>query len=331
MQTDLPLYTEESLAGDNLVAAIARGCKLADDMGIAAVIPPEYEKKLRDFFTTQNSFHDSATIRIMAETALRNDDFALAYVAAGAGLLQQGGATARFLLLRARSLPVWEVDRRDDCITAAIELARRERDMDLIDEAIELRRNGNRLPFGFSIFGHMIGESNSSMETEELDEVLQLEKEAREYPSNMPDDFFDDFDDDDDDDDDYGENHCRYCDVKNCPDREVPFRPGGLYDEDFDDDDDDDIDDLPDFNAFMDDFLPDFPPGLMSLIMKVYSKHGKNGPFPDLDELARKDPWLADQLIREMQAAEADGSLPDLDRDWLPGWRSGNSKRNRRY
>ena len=326
MQTDLPLYTEESLAGDNLVAAIARGCKLADDMGIAVVIPPGYEKKLRDFFTAQNNFHDPATVRIFAETALRNDDFELAYAAAGAGLLQQGGATARFLLLRARSLPVWEVDRRDDCITAAIELARRERDMDLIDEAIELRRNGNRLPFGFSIFDHVIGESNFSMETEELNEVLQLEKEAREYPSNMPDDFFDDFDDDDDDDDDddYGENHCRYC--KNCPDREVPYRPDGLYDEDFDD-----IDDLPDFNAFMDEFLSDFPPGLMSLIMKVYSKHGKNGPFPDLDELARKDPWLADQLIREMQAAEADGSLPDLDRDWLPGWQPRNSKRNRRY
>jgi hypothetical protein len=315
------------LSDDNLVAAIARGCKLADDMGIAAVIPPEYEKKLRDFFNAQNSFHDSATIRIMAETALRSDDFELAYAAAGAGLMQQGGATARFLLLRAQSLPGWEVDRRDDCITAAIELARRERDMDLIDAAIELRRNGNGLPFGFSIFDHMIGESNSSMETEELNEVLQLEKEAREYPSFMPDDFDDD---DDDDDDDYGENHCRSCGVKNCPDREVPFKPDGLYDEDFDDDNDD-IDDLPDFNDFMDQFLPDFPPGLMSLIMKVYSKHGKNGPFPDLDELARKDPWLADQLIREMQAAEADGSLPDLDRDWLPGWRSGNSKRNRHY
>ena len=50
----------------------------------------------------------------------------------------------------------------------------------------------------------------------------------------------------------------------------------------------------------------------MSLIMKVFAKHGKNGSFPDPEELARKDPWLADQLLREMQKAEADGTLPDF-------------------
>ena len=131
--------------------------------------------------------------------------------------------------------------------------------------------------------------------------------------------FFSDLDDDDDD--DYDESECRYCEAKNCPDREAPFMPGGLYAEDFDDDDDA-VDELPDFNTFLEDFLPDLPPGLMPLIMKVFSKHGRNGSFPAREEVARKDPWLADQLLREMQAAEADGTLPDLDRDWFPGWRS---------
>jgi len=317
----LPAYANDPLAGDDLVTAIARGCKLGDDMGIAVAIPQEYEKKLRDFFTTEDSSHDTATIRIIAETALRSNNFELAYAAAGAGILQRGDATARFLLLRARSLPAWEINRRDDCIKAAIELARRERNMDLIDEAIELCRDGNGLSFGFSIFNNMIGEGNFSMETEELDEVLQLEKEARKYPSFMPDDF------DDDDDDDYDQNQCRYCDAKNCPDRDAPYLPDELYAEDVDDDDDD-IDEFLDFDAFLDDFLPDLPPELMTLIRKVFSKHGRNGSFPDPEELARKDPWLADELRRKMLEAEADGLLPDLGRDWIPGRRSRKSKRN---
>jgi len=325
-QIHSPAYDNDALEGNDLVNAMARGCQVADDMGIAVAIPQAYKKKLRDFFSNEDNLHDTAAIRIIAETALKNDNLELAYAAAGAGLLQHGVAVARFLLLRARSLPGWEIDRQDDCITAAIELARRERDLDLIDEAIELRRNGNGWPFGFSIFNPIIGEDKPSMDTEALNQVLQREKKAREYPSSMMDGFLDDFDDDLDDDD---ESKCRYCDVKNCPDRNAPYLPDELYAEDGDDDDRD-IDDLPDFNTLLDDFLPDLPPELMRLITKVFAKHGKNGSFPDPEELARKDPWLADQLLREMQKAETDGTLPDLGQDWFPGRRSRKTKRNRR-
>ncbi|MEE4604547.1 MAG: hypothetical protein V2J65_24910 [Desulfobacteraceae bacterium] len=312
---------KDALEGNDLVNAMARGCQVADYMGIAAAIPRGYEKKLRDFFSNEDNLHDTAAIRIIAETALKNSNLELAYAAAGAGLLQTGVTVARFLLLRARSLPGWEIDRQDDCITAAIELARRERDLDLIDEAIELRRNGNGWPFGFSIFNPIIGKDKPSMDTEALNQVLQREKNAREYPSSMMDDFIDDFDDDDD------ESNCRYCDVKNCPDRTAPYLPDELHTEDGDDDDLD-IDELPDFNTLLDDFLPDFPPELMRLIAKVFSKHGKNGTFPHREEVARKDPWLADQLLREMQKAESDGSLPDVDCNWFPGWRPVKPKRN---
>jgi hypothetical protein len=321
-QNKLPASADDPLADYDLVTAMARGCRLGDDMGITVAIPQKYGKKIKDFFTTEDSLPGTDTIRIIAETALKNKNFELAYTAAGAGLSQRGVAVARFLLLRARSLPPWEMDRQNDCITAAIELARRERDLDLIDEAIDLRQNGNGLPFGFSIFNTLIGSGKSSMETEELNEVLQREKEAREYPSNMIDDFLDDYDDDLDDDDD--ESQCHYCDKKNCPDRVAPYLPGNLNAEDCDDDD------FPDFNAVLDALLPDLPPELMSLIMKVYSKHGKNGSFPDPGELARKDPWLADELRRKMLEAEADGTLPNFDGDWFTGWGSRNSKRYRR-
>ena len=321
---NLSAFTDDPLAGNDLVAALARGLHLGVDMGIAVAIPPEYEKKLRDFFASDVSSHDNASIRVIAETALKNNDLKVAYAAAGAGLLQHGAATARFLLLRARSLPPWEMDRQDDCITAAIELARRERDMDLIDEAVDLRRNGNGFSLGFSIFGFMIDDDNSSMESEELNHVLQREKAARDYPSNMTDDFFYDFDDDVED--DKNQSQCRYCDVKNCADRDAPYLPDELHDKDFDDNDHD-MGDLRNFNVFLDDFTADLPPELMSVITKVFSKHGKNGYFPDRQEVMRKDPWLADQLLREMRKADADGILPDFDHNWMPGWRSRYSSR----
>jgi hypothetical protein len=322
-KTNLPEYSKKPLEDDDLAAAVARGCILGDDMGISVAIPPECEKKLHDFFATTEGALDTASIRIIAETALRGKNLELAYATAGAGLSQHGVAIARFLVLRARSLPAWERNRRHDCITAAIELARRERDMDLIDEAIELRRVGNSSPFGFSFFDDRVGDGNPSMEAEELNEVLQLEKEAREYPTHyLSDDFFED-----DDDDDYYGSDCRNCDVKDCADRKAPFRPDELYDDDFDDDD---FEELLDNDDLLNDFLPDLPPELMSLFMKVLSKHGRNGSFPDLDELARKDPWLADQLQRELKEAVADGTLPDFDRDWFPNRRAKKSKRKRR-
>ena len=328
-QINLPALAKDPMMSDDLVIALARGCRLGHEMGIPVAIPLEYEKKLRDFFTTSDSTYDTATIRAIAETALRDKNFELAYAAAGVGLVNPGTATARLLLLRARSLPIWAIERKEDCLSAAIEFARRGRDMDLIDEAIELRRNQNSSSFGFSIFSSMIGEDNPSMEAEELNEVLELEKEARDYPSfSMADTFFNDFDYDDDDDDD-DESDCRYCDAKNCADRKALYRPDEPYAEDFDEDDDD-MDDFPEFNTLLDDVLPDLPPDLMSVITKVFTKHGKNGSFPDPQELASKDPWLADRLLREIQKAEADGALPDFGRDLLLGPRTRNSKRNRR-
>ena len=67
-------------------------------------------------------------------------------------------------------------------------------------------------------------------------------------------------------------------DAENCSDRQAAYRPGDLYDDDCDDEDDE-FDDIPDFNSFLDNFLPDLPPGLVSLIMKVYSNMAKMGLF----------------------------------------------------
>ena len=83
---------------------------------------------------------------------------------------------------------------------------------------------------------------------------------------------------------------------------------------------DKDMDDFRNFNGILDEIAADLPPELATLIRKVFSKHGKNGPFPDQQEVMRKDPWLADQLLREMRKADADGILPDINPNSMPGW-----------
>jgi hypothetical protein len=281
---------------------------------------------MRVFFTTKECTLDNSTISTIAEAALRNKNVKLAYAASGAGLLQGGTALARFLLLRARSLPTWEMTRQDDCITAAIELARRERAMDLIDEAIELRRNGQGSQYRFSIWNVLEGKRNLSMDTEKLNGVLNREKEAREYPSSMSPGLFDGFDYDLDGDEE--DNPCKHCEVKDCPDRTAKYVSPRF--DDYDDDYDDNNDDYFDDDVF--DPLPDIPGGVMSLLMEMILKQGnKKGHLPDPQELAKKNPKLAEQLLQILLEAEADGDLPDFGNGWFPGSnrRSRKSRRNR--
>ena len=224
-----PSLQADSLARDDLAAAVARGCALGDDMGVPFNIPLKWEKELTEFFTAQECSLDPPVIRTLAGAALRNRNAELAYAASGAGLSNDGRDLARFLLLRARSLPTWMIDRRNDCIGAAIEIARRQRDMDLLDEAIELRRDGRAWQFPFSIWNSVIDESDFSIDAETLDKVLQREKEALGYPS-LDNRFRNDVYGDDDDD------MCRYCDKKDCPDRRANYTPDDLDEDDYYDD-----------------------------------------------------------------------------------------------
>ena len=317
---NLPAPAADSLEGHDLAASVARACRVGEDMGVVVEIPKTFRKRLKDVFAVAGSLQDTADIRIIAETALRNFDFKLAYAAAGAGLLQPGAAKARFLLLRARSLPAWEMERQDNCLAAAIELARRERDLDLIDEAVEMLRSEPGFQFGFSIFNSRIDDPGASMETEELNTIVKRENDAREYPSFTPDKLYGDCEIDDE------ENECRCCDVKNCPDRETPYRPENRSAQD----PATGTGPTPDFSEFLDEHLSQLPSALVALIQKVFAKHGENGCFPDAEEVARKDPWLADKLRREFLNAAADGTLPEFDRDCLPGWLSRSHKHKRR-
>src|SRR5206468_1414744 len=76
---------------------------------------------------------------------------------------------ARFLLLRARSLPAWQRDRRAVCAAAAAELARSERDTEVVDRAVEMARG-------------VFGPEPLRLTPDQAGEVLRKETAASRFP-----------------------------------------------------------------------------------------------------------------------------------------------------
>ena len=306
----------DPLKGHDLAAAVARGCSLGDDMGLHFTIPPAYEAKIGEFLVTNGASLDASMIRVIAEAALRNNNTGLAYAASGAGLLKGGADCARFLLLRARSLPYWERDRKNKCIGAAIELGRRNRDMDVLNDAIELRNNGS----GSTGFFSIRGAGKWDMDPEEVNGVLRQEKEAPEYPVRPVGSEIEDLDE------------CRQCNVEDCPNRKAPYMPE--YDDwDGDDWDDDEYSgDL--FDDEMDDLMDPasgIPPQALLLLQEMMLKHGgKDGELPDPEELLRKDPKSAMRLLQILLEAETGGVPSDFDFGRLPGFGSRKRKSGRK-
>jgi hypothetical protein len=186
---------------DSLAAAVARACALGDDMGVAFTIPREFEREIFKELTSEHCALEARALRALAEAALRRNLRELAYAASGAGLAKGGATEARFLLLRAKVLPGWEFERRNDCIAAAAELARRQRDMALVDEAVELRRGLHGRKMDFMDWVDSVDDRSFSMTTEELDEVLKGEKQSRKFPAYPLAPIYEPFDEEDEEDD----------------------------------------------------------------------------------------------------------------------------------
>jgi len=240
--------------GEKLLEAVARGCSMGENLGIPVTIPEKWRRKLKKLLKKNRDSLDPASIRNISEAAFRSHDLELAYAASGAGLIQGGPATARFLLIRARSLPPWESNRKKDCIAAAIELARSQRDMDLIDEAVELRHNGTGLPFMDLFFNDPLYEHTTSMDENRLNNVLEREKRERKYPFEINWDHRDL-------DTPSLDSECSRCDVRNCPNRKAPYMSNTF----------DEPDEMNDLLEDEEDF-PGIPEELIPLFMDILNE-----------------------------------------------------------
>jgi hypothetical protein len=308
-------------ADADLDEGIARVCLLGDDVGTPVKIPLRREKSLEEAFKSNPPSLAAPLLKAIGEAALRGRFFQLAYAISGAGLRGSDAASARFLLLRAQSLPHWKARRREKCIDAAIGLARRDRDMDLLHEAVELRqgRDGTAAASPFFWSGRM-DRRDLSINANEIEAILKEEKEAFCYPPM--DSFFDAPDEDDeeweDDDDDE-------------------------WEEDTDEWDDDESDwegDAAELESMLEgdfpDFLQDIPPKALPLLLEIAVKYGnKRAGFPSPEELFKKEPELANKLFTILGEAERKGHFKNYG-DWGSGsggpgkGKKGSKKKGRR-
>ena len=169
---------------ESLVAATARVCVLGDDVGVPFTIPTAWHARLWQELTNARGKLEGRQLEVLGKAALHTNQKELAYTASAAGLELGGDQEARFLLLRARALPEWEFERREDCIAATVELGRRRRDMSIINEAMELRRGRRNAMSRFFDWFDSENWHDFSMTTEQIHAVLQREKHARAFPKD---------------------------------------------------------------------------------------------------------------------------------------------------
>ncbi len=186
------ILNKQSGAGTYLAAVVSRACALGDDMQVPVMVPEEWGTKLLQEIASQGHLLELPLLRALAEAALRIDDQKLAYAATAAGLTRKGPSEARFLLLRAQALPVWESRRRDSCIAATIALAGQQRDLLLVEEASALRDQFQKSRSSFGPFDPF-GLSEPVMKPELLGALLKSEREAKEFPKTRRPAFDDEF------------------------------------------------------------------------------------------------------------------------------------------
>jgi hypothetical protein len=175
---------------DSLAGAVARACALGDDMNVEFTIPPELEREIFKELSDDHCNLEARQLRALGEVALRYNLRELAYAASAAGLLKGGATQARFLLLRAQALPSWEYERRRDCLAVVVELARRQRDMALVEEAVDLQRGHGGVGMDFEDPFEPMDNRSFSRTTEQVNAVLKREKEAHAFPLEGSEPFY---------------------------------------------------------------------------------------------------------------------------------------------
>lgn len=176
----LPSATLPQAAGvGGLSVPIGRACALGAEMNVPVAIPTAWQKQLIEELKVLSN-PAAAPLRALAEAALRNPNlFKVAYAASGAGLAQGAPEEApRFLLLRARSLSRWQHARRNDALLAAIVLARRQRQMDLAEEALEVWRTEGDGRY-YAPWEEDLMQEDLECDPEHVQRVLARERDAR--------------------------------------------------------------------------------------------------------------------------------------------------------
>ncbi|MBI3268498.1 MAG: hypothetical protein HYZ53_05705 [Planctomycetes bacterium] len=332
-------------AAGRLARATAAACALGEDAELSVEIPPAWESSLLGELRRGAGSLEPPELRALTEVALRQGRRSLAYAATGAGLARGGPSTARFLLLRAQCLQGGAVARRLHDLAAAAELARAQRDMDLANEACELRFSTCSGLRGAFPMEWQASASELSMSRETADKVLAWERAAPATPDAYEMELDGAF-----------MKSCG-CDICRAADERRSFFSSPLDPEDPDLTEEDDEEFLPwgeDAEAgegleedlgdeSVEEMLEGFPlpPGLppeaLPLFAELLSKHMlPGGGLPTPEVIMRRDPDLMRRIEEVLARSSSGPGFPGLDLDLPPfpgagrGGRGSGSKRRKK-
>lgn len=182
----LTAYKEKDLVG-----AIVRTCQIGTDVDVETLLPVKWGAMLAKWFKRSDCDLDSAGLLTVAQAALVAEWPEVAYYCCGYGLQKGGPLQARFMFLRGKSLPYSAQARRQDCLAAAMELAKRVRDMDLVGEIADASRRTLNPFGGFGPFGpEMLDAGDLGMDDGTLQTVTDFERKTQKYPKGPKWPFF---------------------------------------------------------------------------------------------------------------------------------------------
>lgn len=160
--------------------AEARGIRLAKELELQYMRPATWDPIINQVLRERNCPLTQPELLLIGEAAVGRPDFEQAYLASSAGLASAGNpaATARFLLLRAKSLKApWAEQRSAQCLLAARELARQAHDTQLLQEVfVQIDRCPRAKRANAS------AESGQGLSDSVLADVLKREREAPDFP-----------------------------------------------------------------------------------------------------------------------------------------------------
>ena len=163
--------------GASIAGPVGRACALGEDLGFNFEIPATLSTRILKELSKGGPASELPGLLPLGEAALRAFNHQLAFAVSAAGLAGNGTSQARFLFLRARALPESEYQRRTACFGAAAELARRQRDLDLLDRIGDLGELGGFNP---------MEKSTLAMSTEQIESIVKQERQMRVYPKSSP-------------------------------------------------------------------------------------------------------------------------------------------------
>ncbi len=250
MEIPPPLQTLGRKERAMLPEAVVRVVELAKDMQINQSVPRDWLVETAEQFPRSSPSLDVGQLQTLAEVGLSTERFELAYAISTAGLERGGPTEATFLLLRARSLPKSGEGRWAVCAVGAAQLARQRRQMDVVEEAVELLAD--------SRFDDL------TLTPEQASTVARKEKAERAFPTaRRPGPDYREF---------LGESLC------DCPDcRRARGEAAGPFADLEEDDGDDDLEAI--FEAA--EIPPDMPPEIARILFEEASKAAQRGESLD--------------------------------------------------